>query len=98
MYNYTTVHCTPEGCTTVHNIVYCTIHDYIIVLLCSACVLVDASGRAIALTLYNLAQTTHLSVGDIIAIPDPLFRHVLVQHDVSQYILTTVPTVMYKAW
>ncbi len=53
------------------------------VLLYSACVLVDVSGKAIALTLYNLAQTTHFSVGDIITVPDPLFRHVIVQNDVS---------------
>ncbi|XP_064393711.1 tetratricopeptide repeat protein 5-like [Halichondria panicea] len=44
-----------------------------------ACVLVDTSGSAVGLTLYNLAQTTHLSVGDIIAIPDPLLRFTQVQ-------------------
>ncbi len=50
---------------------------------CSACVLVDASGSAIGLTLYNLAQATHLSVGDIITIPDPLLRYTQVQEKVS---------------
>ena len=49
--------------------------------------LVDTSGSAVGLTLYNLAQTTHLSVGDIIAIPDPLLRFTQVQDKASLIII-----------
>ena len=59
------------------------IHKWqVLIVPCSACVMIDAGSNAVGLTLYNLSQSTNFSVGDIIAIPDPAFRHIQVTDNV----------------
>ncbi len=48
----------------------------------SACVLVDSAGGSVGVTVYNLAQTAHFAIGDLLTIPDPLLRHTVVQEQV----------------
>ena len=47
----------------------------------SACALVDGSGSHVGLTVYNLADSTHFNIGDIITIPDPHFKKVQLDAD-----------------
>ena len=42
----------------------------------SACALVDSAGSSVGLTLYNLADSTHFDIGDIVTLPDPHFKRV----------------------
>lgn len=56
----------------------------------SACALVDSSGSHVGLTVYNLADSAHFNIGDIIAIPDPHFKQVKLDTD-------KVPDVMLAA-
>jgi hypothetical protein len=46
-----------------------------------ACALVDSSGSHVGLTVYNLADSAHFNIGDIITIPDPHFKKVQLDAD-----------------
>ena len=38
--------------------------------------LVDSAGVSVGLTVYNLADSAHFNIGDIIAIPDPHMKEI----------------------
>jgi tetratricopeptide (TPR) repeat protein len=46
-----------------------------------ACSLVDNAGSSVGLTVYNLADSTHFDIGDVITLPDPDFKHVHLEDD-----------------
>ena len=63
----------------------------------SACALVDSSGSHIGLTVYNLADSAHFNIGDIITIPDPHFKQVKLDTDkVPNFILLEIFTACVK--
>ena len=43
----------------------------------------DSSSNCLGLTIYNLALSTHFSVGTILTIPDPPLREATLEHNVS---------------
>ena len=44
--------------------------------LCSGCILVDAEGESVGMTVYNLTKSFHFSTGDVLTISDPFLEHI----------------------
>ena len=43
---------------------------------CSGCVLVDAEGESVGMTVYNLTKSFHFSAGDVLTISDPFLERI----------------------